>query len=93
METGRAFGELLKQGWRPKRTIIMCAWDGEEEGLLGSKAYVEQHFGTFENPKPEWAKFDGYFNIDFQNSGKDFYCSALVNWETKEMLVDALKGL
>ena len=51
-------------GVKPRRTIRVACWSGEEEGLLGSKAYVEQHFGTFENPKPEWAKFNGYFNID-----------------------------
>ncbi|HEU0178829.1 MAG TPA: M28 family metallopeptidase [Blastocatellia bacterium] len=43
MEEARAFGELLKQGWRPRRTIIFCAWDGEEPGLLGSTEWVEQH--------------------------------------------------
>jgi N-acetylated-alpha-linked acidic dipeptidase len=43
MEEARAFGELLKQGWRPKRTIIFAAWDGEEPGLLGSTEWVEQH--------------------------------------------------
>ncbi len=43
LEEARAFGELLKQGWRPKRTIIFCAWDGEEPGLLGSTEWVEQH--------------------------------------------------
>ncbi|MGA9770474.1 MAG: transferrin receptor-like dimerization domain-containing protein [Blastocatellia bacterium] len=43
MEEARAFGELLKQGWRPKRTIILCAWDGEEQGLLGSTEWVETH--------------------------------------------------
>src|SRR5262245_7516989 len=42
MEEARAFGELLKQGWRPKRTIVFCAWDGEEAGLLGSTEWVEQ---------------------------------------------------
>src|SRR5579883_1892839 len=36
LEEARAFGELLRQGWKPKRTVIYCAWDGEEEGLLGS---------------------------------------------------------
>lgn len=51
-------------GVKPRRTIRVACWSGEEEGLLGSQAYVAQHFGTFENPKPEWAKFDGYFNID-----------------------------
>jgi N-acetylated-alpha-linked acidic dipeptidase len=43
MEEGRAFGELLKQGWKPKRTIIYCAWDGEEPGLLGSTEWAEEH--------------------------------------------------
>jgi N-acetylated-alpha-linked acidic dipeptidase len=43
MEVGRSLGELVKQGWRPKRTIILCAWDGEEQGLLGSTEWVETH--------------------------------------------------
>lgn len=49
---------------RPRRTIRIALWSGEEEGLLGSLAYVEQHFGSAENPKPEFAKLDAYFNID-----------------------------
>jgi carboxypeptidase Q len=51
-------------GVKPRRTIRVALWSGEEQGLLGSKAYVEQHFGTAENPKPEFAKFNGYFNVD-----------------------------
>jgi Zn-dependent M28 family amino/carboxypeptidase len=51
-------------GVKPRRTIRVALWGGEEEGLLGSKAYVAQHFGTAENPKPEFAKFNGYFNVD-----------------------------
>lgn len=51
-------------GVKPRRTIRVACWGGEEQGLLGSQAYVAQHFGTAENPKPEWAKFNGYFNID-----------------------------
>jgi N-acetylated-alpha-linked acidic dipeptidase len=43
MEEARAFAELLKSGWKPKRTIIYCAWDGEEPGLLGSTEWAEQH--------------------------------------------------
>jgi len=43
MEEARSMGELLKQGWKPKRTIIFCAWDGEEPGLLGSSEWVETH--------------------------------------------------
>jgi carboxypeptidase Q len=49
---------------KPRRTIRVALWSGEEEGLLGSLAYVQQHFGSFENPKPEFAKLDAYFNID-----------------------------
>jgi carboxypeptidase Q len=51
-------------GLKPRRTIRVALWSGEEEGLLGSLAYVAQHFGTAENPKPEWFKLDAYFNID-----------------------------
>jgi N-acetylated-alpha-linked acidic dipeptidase len=43
LEEARALGELMKQGWKPKRTIIYCAWDGEEPGLLGSTEWVEEH--------------------------------------------------
>jgi hypothetical protein len=51
-------------GLKPRRTIRIALWSGEEEGLLGSLAYVKQHFGTFEDPKPEFANLDCYFNID-----------------------------
>ena len=43
LEEARSLGELRKQGWKPRRTIIYCAWDGEEPGLLGSTEWVEQH--------------------------------------------------
>ena len=43
LEEARAIGELAKGGWRPRRTIIYCAWDGEEEGLLGSTEWAEEH--------------------------------------------------
>ncbi|HEY7169773.1 MAG TPA: transferrin receptor-like dimerization domain-containing protein [Vicinamibacterales bacterium] len=43
MEEARAFGELMKSGWRPKRTIVYAAWDGEEPMLLGSTEWVEKH--------------------------------------------------
>lgn len=43
LEEARALGDLLKQGWRPKRTLIYCAWDGEEQGLIGSTEWAETH--------------------------------------------------
>ncbi|HEY6272079.1 MAG TPA: M20/M25/M40 family metallo-hydrolase [Terriglobales bacterium] len=61
MEAARILKSL---GAKPRRTIRVALWSGEEEGLLGSQAYVKQHFGSFEDPKPEFAKFDGYFNVD-----------------------------
>lgn len=61
MEAARIIKAL---GLKPRRTIRVALWSGEEQGLLGSQAYVKEHFGTAENPKPEFAKFGGYFNID-----------------------------
>ncbi len=61
MEAARILKTL---GVRPRRTIRVALWSGEEEGLLGSQAYVKEHFGSFENPKPGYEKVGGYFNID-----------------------------
>ena len=61
MEAARILQTL---GVRPRRTIRVALWSGEEQGLLGSQAYVKEHFGSFENPKPGYEKFGGYFNID-----------------------------
>jgi hypothetical protein len=55
---------IQAMGLQPRRTVRVALWSGEEEGLLGSLAYVKQHFGTAENPRPEWAKLDCYFNVD-----------------------------
>jgi N-acetylated-alpha-linked acidic dipeptidase len=64
LETGRAFGEMLKQGWRPKRTIILCAWDGEEQGLLGSTEWVETHEAELKQ------KAVAYLNSDSTSKGR-----------------------
>lgn len=61
MEAARILQTL---GLKPRRTIRVALWSGEEQGLLGSQAYVKEHFGSFENPKPGFEKFGGYFNID-----------------------------
>ena len=55
---------LVATGAKPRRTIRVALWSGEEQGLLGSQAYVREHFGTFEEPKPEYQKLAGYFNVD-----------------------------
>lgn len=55
---------LKAAGVRPRRTIRVALWSAEEQGLLGSQAYVKEHFGTHEEPKPEYSKLSAYFNID-----------------------------
>lgn len=61
MEAARILKAL---GVKPRRTIRVALWSGEEQGLLGSLAYVKAHFGSFEKPGPDYEKFGGYFNID-----------------------------
>jgi Zn-dependent M28 family amino/carboxypeptidase len=61
LEAARILNTL---GVKPRRTIRVALWSGEEQGLRGSRAYVQEHFGTFENQKPDYAKFNGYFNVD-----------------------------
>ena len=51
-------------GVQPRRTIRVALWSGEEQGLLGSQAYVKEHFGSFEAQKPEYSKLVAYMNID-----------------------------
>ena len=52
-------------GVTPRRTIRLALWSGEEQGLRGSRAYVRQQFGTFEEPKPAYSRLSGYVNIDY----------------------------
>ncbi len=55
---------IQSSGIKPRRTIRVALWSGEEEGLLGSLAYVKAHFGSAEDPRPEFSKLDAYFNVD-----------------------------
>jgi N-acetylated-alpha-linked acidic dipeptidase len=63
METGRGLAELLKSGWRPKRTIILALWDGEEWGLLGSTEWAEKHAAELRD------KAAVYINTDSSGKG------------------------
>lgn len=65
LEEARMLGELRKQGWSPKRTIIYCAWDGEEPGLLGSTEWVETHLADLQQHAV------AYINSD--SSGRGFW--------------------
>jgi len=70
LEAVHGVGALLKQGWRPKRTILFCSWDAEEEGLIGSTEWVEQHSSELE-------KAVAYFNVDVAVAGADFSASSV----------------
>lgn len=59
LEEARALGELVKQGWRPKRTIVYAAWDGEEQGLLGSTEWVEHHAAELRDKAVAYINTDG----------------------------------
>ena len=70
LEAARGLGRLLKAGWRPRRTIILGSWDGEEHGLMGSTEWAEQHAGDLDRAVV-------YINMDAAVSGPNFGASAI----------------
>jgi N-acetylated-alpha-linked acidic dipeptidase len=70
LEAVHGFGALLKAGWKPKRSIVVCSWDAEEEGLIGSTEWVEQHAKTLD-------KAVAYFNVDVAVAGTEFGAEAV----------------
>jgi N-acetylated-alpha-linked acidic dipeptidase len=71
LEVAKGFGELLKQGWKPKRTIVLCSWDAEEYGLIGSTEWAE------ENAEELKANAVAYLNLDAAVSGPHFGASSV----------------
>jgi N-acetylated-alpha-linked acidic dipeptidase len=67
LEEARALGELVKSGWKPKRTIIYCAWDAEEPGLIGSTEWAEEHAEELRTKGVVYINSDsnsrGYFQV------------------------------
>ena len=78
-------------GVKPRRTVRVALWSGEEEGLLGSQAYVKRHFGSAEAPGPDYGKFGGYFNID-SGTGRPRGMSVFGPPEAATVLREALKS-
>jgi len=99
MEEAKAFGQLAKQGWKPKRTLVYLSWDGEEPGLLGSTEWVEEHADELH------AKAILYLNSDSNERGFLFaggnhslrhlvasVASDVTDPETKVSVEDRLRG-
>lgn len=69
LEAVKGLGELLKSGWRPKRTVVFASWDGEEQGLIGSTEWVEDNESAL-------GRAVAYFNTDTGAAGPNFRASA-----------------
>ena len=70
LEAAHGIGALLRHGWHPRRTILFCSWDAEEEGLIGSTEWVEQQGAALNRAV-------AYFNVDVAVSGPSFSASAV----------------
>jgi N-acetylated-alpha-linked acidic dipeptidase len=84
LEAVHGIGELLKSGWKPRRTIVFGSWDGEEEGLIGSTEWGEQHAADLANAA-------AYFNVDVAVSGPKFGASGVPS--LKQFLRDVSKAV
>jgi N-acetylated-alpha-linked acidic dipeptidase len=78
LEEARALGELVKQGWRPRRTIVYAAWDGEEQGLIGSTEWVEHHQAELREKAVVYINTDGN-GRGFLNVGGSHALEAVAN--------------
>ena len=84
LESVHGLGELLKSGWKPKRTIVIGSWDAEEEGLIGSTEWGEQY-------AKELGGAVAYFNMDVAVSGSKFGASAVPT--LKQFVRDVTKSV
>ena len=84
LEEARALGQLVKQGWRPQRTVVYAAWDGEEQGLLGSTEWVEYHEAELRDTAVVYINTDGN-GRGFLNAGGSHALEPLVNAVAKEI--------
>ena len=84
LEAAHGIGDLLKTGWKPKRRIVFCSWDAEEEGLIGSTEWAEDHASHLVHAV-------AYFNTDVGVSGPNFEASAVPS--LKEFVRDIAKAV
>ncbi|MFL5636574.1 MAG: M28 family metallopeptidase [Gemmatimonadaceae bacterium] len=97
LEEARALGTLYKQGWRPKRTIIYAAWDGEEPGLLGSTEWAEAHADELKAHAVAYLNSDtngrGYLGVSGSHSLEKFINGVAMDVEDPESGVSSWKRL
>jgi N-acetylated-alpha-linked acidic dipeptidase len=95
LEEARALGELAKQGWRPKRTIIYASWDGEEPMLLGSTEWVEEHADELRQHAAVYINSDGnergYLDVEGSHSLQAFMNGVAKDVEDPESKVSVFK--
>ena len=95
MEELRALSELLKKGWHPKRTIIYCAWDGEEEGLLGSTEWAETHATELKQKAAIYINSDangrGFLGVSGSHSLESFINGVVRDIEDPEKKISVWK--
>ena len=84
LEAAHGIGQLLKSGWRPKRTVVLCSWDAEEQGLMGSTEWGEEHAKDLTNAV-------AYFNVDVAVSGPNFGASSVPS--LKQFVRDITKAV
>jgi carboxypeptidase Q len=77
---------------KPRRTIRVALWSGEEQGLVGSRAYVREHFGTFEQPKAAFHSLSAYLNVDY-GTGRIRYFTIFGPPASVEVIADAVAPL
>ena len=95
LEEARALGELAKQGWKPKRTIIYASWDGEEPMLLGSTEWVEEHADELRQHAAVYINSDandrGYLDVEGSHSLQSFMNGVAKDVEDPEAKVSVFK--
>jgi N-acetylated-alpha-linked acidic dipeptidase len=91
LEEARALGTLRREGWKPKRTILLCAWDGEEPGLLGSTEWAETHAEELERKAVVYINSDSN-GLGFLNVSGSHSLETLVN-EVAGEVSDPEKGI
>jgi N-acetylated-alpha-linked acidic dipeptidase len=85
MEEAKALGELAKTGWKPRRTIVYCAWDGEEPGLIGSTEWAEHHAEELQEKAVAYINSDGN-GRGFLGAGGSHTLEKVVNEAAKDVI-------